>query len=178
MSPSHHRIAPGSTTALPKAAEPMLGIWYATCCGALLKRQKLTSTGSAPWWPMHLGRTFHRNNAKRSSKTSSPDAGQSVVEVEFSDTAEADLVEIDEFGIARFGEHVVKSCMLGFNEASGHLGVVPLTAPRRPELGENIHCLVRQRDRILYRAPEFHALILRIPYHIGDAPHTLTGPPT
>jgi antitoxin ParD1/3/4 len=44
-----------------------------------------------------------------------PDAGQGVAEVEFSNAAEADLVDIDEFSEARFGDEVAEIYMHGFD---------------------------------------------------------------
>lgn len=98
-----------------------------------------------------------------------------MAEVEFSNAAEADLVEIDEFSVARFGEDVAGRSMHGFDEAFARPGAFPLTAPLRPEIGETIRCLVHRQHRILYCASASGVLILRILHHARDAKVALSG---
>ena len=108
-------------------------------------------------------------------KILSPDDGQSLAEVEFSNTAEADLVEIDEFSVVRFGEDTAELYMHGFDEAFALLKDFPLAAPLRPDLGQDIRCLVHRQHRILYRATASKVLIVRIVHHARDAKHALKG---
>lgn len=98
-----------------------------------------------------------------------------MVEVEFSNAAEADLVEIDEFSAARFGEEIGEAYMHGFDEAFGLLQDFPLAAPLHPELGQNIRCLVHRQHRIFYCAQGEKVLIVRIVHHAMDAGRALTG---
>ncbi|WP_295635855.1 type II toxin-antitoxin system RelE/ParE family toxin [Novosphingobium sp.] len=101
-----------------------------------------------------------------------------MAEVVFSNAAEADLVEIDEFSVVRFGEDVAERYMHGFDEAFTRLSEFPLTAPLRPEIGDNIRCLVHRQHRILYCASASDVLILRILHHARDAKDSLTGAQT
>lgn len=92
-----------------------------------------------------------------------------MAKVEFSNAAEADLVEIDEYSLARYGEDTCEIYMHGFDEAFARLRDYPLAAPIRPELGKGIHCLIHRRHRILYRATASKVLIVRILHHARDA---------
>lgn len=92
-----------------------------------------------------------------------------MAEVEFSNAAEADLVEIDEYSLARYGEDTSELYMHGFDEAFARLRDYPLAAPIRPDLGMGIRCLIHRRHRILYRATAKKVLIVRIIHHARDA---------
>lgn len=98
-----------------------------------------------------------------------------MAEVEFSNAAEADLIEIDEFSFTQFGEDTAEIYMHGFDEAFARLRDFPMGAPILPDLGQDIRCLVHRRHRILYRATESHVLIVRILHHARDARRALTG---
>ena len=74
-----------------------------------------------------------------------------MAEVEFSNAAEADLVEIDEYSVARFGEDVGEIYMHGFDAAFMRLRDHPLAAPLRPQFGEGVRCLVHRQHRICTR---------------------------
>jgi toxin ParE1/3/4 len=96
-----------------------------------------------------------------------------VAEVEFSNTAEADLVEIDEYSVARFGEDVAEIYMHGFDAAFVRLRDFPLAAPLRPDFGDGVRCLVHRQHRILYTATKDNVLIARIIHHARDARRAL-----
>lgn len=98
-----------------------------------------------------------------------------MAEVEFSNAAETDLVEIDEFSASRFGEGVAEAYMHGFDEAFGLLGDFPLSAPLNLELGEGIRCLVHRQHRIFYKVGGAAVLIVRIVHHAMDAGQALKG---
>lgn len=98
-----------------------------------------------------------------------------MAEVEFSNAAEADLVEIDEFSAARFGDDVAALYMHGFDAAFVRLRDFPLVAPLRPELGSDIRCLVHRQHRIFYHASEDRVLIVRGMPHSRDAAQALRG---
>jgi toxin ParE1/3/4 len=98
-----------------------------------------------------------------------------VAEVEFSNAAEADLVEIDEFSVVRFGEDVAEIYMHGFNAAFVRLRDYPLAAPLRPDFGDGIRCLVHRQHRILYKVNGDTVLIARITHHSRDVRRALKG---
>lgn len=98
-----------------------------------------------------------------------------MAEIEFSNAAEADLVEIDEFSVARFGEDVAEIYMHGFNAAFERLRDFPLAAPLRPDFGDGIRCLVHRQHRVLYTATETYVLIVRIIHHARDVWRALRG---
>ncbi|MFA6220057.1 MAG: type II toxin-antitoxin system RelE/ParE family toxin [Erythrobacter sp.] len=98
-----------------------------------------------------------------------------MAEVEFSNAAEADLVEIDEFSASRFGDDVAETYMHGFDEAFGLLRDFPLAAPLHPELGDCIRCLVHRQHRIFYCLDGDAVLIVRIVHHAMDARRALKG---
>ncbi|MEQ1543202.1 MAG: type II toxin-antitoxin system RelE/ParE family toxin [Novosphingobium sp.] len=98
-----------------------------------------------------------------------------MAEVEFSNAAEADLVDIDEFSAARFGEEVAEIYMHGFDAVFERLRDFPLAAPPRPDFGDGIRCLVHRQHRVLYTATENYVLIVRIIHHARDARQVLKG---
>jgi toxin ParE1/3/4 len=98
-----------------------------------------------------------------------------VAKVEFSNAAEADLVEIDEFSVVRFGEDVAEIYMHGFDAAFERLRDFPLVAPLRPEFGEGYRCLVHRQHRVFYTVSEDGALIVRILHHSRNASRALRG---
>ncbi|MGE3690594.1 MAG: type II toxin-antitoxin system RelE/ParE family toxin [Novosphingobium sp.] len=98
-----------------------------------------------------------------------------MAEVEFSNAAEADLVEIDEFSEARFGEEVAGIYMHGFDEAFERLRNHPLSAPLRPEYGDGIRCMVHRQHRILYVVTVEKVLVARIIHHARDTRRALKG---
>lgn len=98
-----------------------------------------------------------------------------MAEVQFSNAAEADLVEIDEFSALRFGEDVAEIYMRGFNAAFERLRDYPHAAPLRPEFGEGYRCLVHRQHRVFYSASGDSVLIVRILHHSRDARRALKG---
>ncbi len=98
-----------------------------------------------------------------------------MAEVEFSNAAEADLVEIDEFSVVRFGDDVAEIYMQGFNAAFQRLRDFPLGAPLQPEFGKGYRCLVHRQHRVIYTASGDSVLIVRILHHSRDARRALKG---
>lgn len=98
-----------------------------------------------------------------------------MAEVEFSNAAETDLVEIDEFSVTRFGEDVAEIYMHGFDAAFVRLRDYPLAAPLRPDFGGGIRCLVHRQHRILYVVEGEHVLIARVIHHSRDVGRALKG---
>jgi toxin ParE1/3/4 len=98
-----------------------------------------------------------------------------VAKVEFSNAAEADLVEIDKFSAVRFGDDVAEIYMHGFNAAFQRLRDFPLVAPLRPEFGEGYRCLVHRQHRVFYTVSEDKVLVVRILHHSRDAWRALQG---
>ncbi|MEO6092452.1 MAG: type II toxin-antitoxin system RelE/ParE family toxin [Novosphingobium sp.] len=96
-----------------------------------------------------------------------------MAEVEFSNAAEADLVEIDEFSVAHFGDDVAGIYMHGFDAAFIRLRDNPLAAPLRSDFGEGIRCLVHRQHRILYVVEGKRVLVVRIIHHVMDAARAL-----
>ncbi|MBA4162236.1 MAG: plasmid stabilization protein ParE [Novosphingobium sp.] len=98
-----------------------------------------------------------------------------MAKVEFSNAAEADLVEIDEFSVVRFGENVAEIYMQGFNAAFERLRDFPLAAPLRSEFGDGFRCFVHRQHRVFYTASGDSVLIVRILHHSRDARRALKG---
>jgi len=92
-----------------------------------------------------------------------------VAEVRFSNAAEADLVEIDEFSVTQFAEDVAEVYMHGFDEAFARLGDFPSAGPAMSGLGEGVRCLIHRSHRIFYRLDEDGVLVVRILHHSQDA---------
>lgn len=98
-----------------------------------------------------------------------------MAEVEFSNAAEADLVEIDAFSVDLFGEEIAASYMHGFDDAFVRLQDHPFIAPLRPEFGGDIRCLVHRQHRIFYHATAAKVFVIRILHHARDAKRALQG---
>ena len=98
-----------------------------------------------------------------------------MTEVKFSNAAEADLVEIDEFSLAQFGEEVGESYMQGFTNAFALLARHPKAGGAKPKLGKGIRCYMCRRHRIFYRIDGAVVLIVRVVHHSRDAKRTLKG---
>ena len=89
--------------------------------------------------------------------------------------ARADLLEIREFSLDRFGPDVADAYFLGFDEAFDLLANHPRIGEARPKLGKGIRCLVHQRHRIFYRVDGEVILIVRVVHHARDARQALKG---
>ncbi len=98
-----------------------------------------------------------------------------MAEVEFSNAAEADLVAIDEYSAAQFGEDVAFDYMHGFDAAFARLRDFPESGRSMPELGDAIRCLVHRRHRIFYSYDETRVFVVRIVHHAMDAKRVLKG---
>lgn len=98
-----------------------------------------------------------------------------MVEVTFSNAAEIDLVDIDEYSVAQFGEGTAYHYMHGFDEAFVRLRDFPLTGRPMPELGNDIRCLTHRRHRVFYTFSDDRVFIVRIIHHAVDARPALKG---
>ncbi len=75
----------------------------------------------------------------------------------------------------RFGDDIAEAYMHGFDEAFALLRDFPLSAPLRPELGDDLRCLVHRQHRILYKVSNETVLIVRIVHHAMDARRVMKG---
>jgi toxin ParE1/3/4 len=91
-----------------------------------------------------------------------------VPEVRFSKAAEADLADIDEFSLARFGEGTAEVYMNGFTTVFARLADFPSAGPPVPEPLPEIRGLTYKSHRILYRMDGQDVLILRVLHHSRD----------
>lgn len=112
---------------------------------------------------------------KQSSKTSSPDGEQGVADVKFANAAVADLIGIDEFSLAQFGEEIGQAYMQGFDKAFALLQDHPRAGSPTPEYGTSYRCLVHRRHRIFYTVNNDVVVIVRILHHALDAKRVLKG---
>ena len=96
-----------------------------------------------------------------------------MAEVTFSNAAETDLIDIDEFSSARFGDEVGEVYMFGFHLAFARLADFPMAGPELPDYGVGIRCLKRGSHRIFYRMNGDDVLILRILHHAREAKSSL-----
>lgn len=101
--------------------------------------------------------------------TSSPDDARGVADLSFTNAAVADLGEIDEYSLARFGEEAGEAYMRGFDAAFALLRTHPHAGAAVSEYGKGYRCLVHQRHRIFYRPEQDRVLIVRIIHHARDA---------
>ncbi|MET0179836.1 MAG: type II toxin-antitoxin system RelE/ParE family toxin [Novosphingobium sp.] len=88
-----------------------------------------------------------------------------MAEIEFSKAAEADLDDIDDYSVTRFGAGIADRYMRGFDEAFARLGDFPKVGRPMPALGAGVRCLIHRRHRVFYRLSEERVLILRIVHH-------------
>ena len=98
-----------------------------------------------------------------------PGGGQGVAEVRFSNAAETDLADIDEFSATHFGEDTGEAYMRGFDEAFARLADFPSVGPSWPEPRSALRCLVHRSHRIFYRLTGEGVFILRVLHHAQDA---------
>lgn len=98
-----------------------------------------------------------------------------MAEVEFSNAAEADLIAIDEYSVAQFGEEVTFHYMHGFDDAFARLCDFPQSGRPMPELGKAIRCLTHRRHRIFYTFAGERVFVVRIVHHAMDAKGVLKG---
>lgn len=89
-------------------------------------------------------------------------------EVRLSETARADLADIDAFGAGRFGENAADAYQRGIGDALNRLRVFPNLGEFRPDYGLNIGCIVHRSHRIVYRVAGDEVVIARILHHSRD----------
>lgn len=91
-----------------------------------------------------------------------------MAEVSFTNAAEADLNDIDEFSVTWFGEDAGDVYIRGFENAFARLGEFPLIGRALPDHGPGIHCLTHRSHQIFYRIEGEEVLVLRILHHARD----------
>lgn len=96
-----------------------------------------------------------------------------MAEVTFSNAAESDLADIDDYSVAQFGEDTAYRYMHGFDEAFARLRDFPETGRSLPELGNGIRCLTHRRHRIFYCFSDGQVFVVRIVHHAMDARRAL-----
>ncbi|WP_409934932.1 type II toxin-antitoxin system RelE/ParE family toxin [Novosphingobium sp. 9] len=100
-----------------------------------------------------------------------------MVEVRLSTAARSDLAAVDAYSARQFGDDVADAYARGFLEAFDLLARHPQSGAPRPELGEEIRCLVHRRHRIFYRFGDDIVLIVRILHHAMDERAAQLGRP-
>ena len=91
-----------------------------------------------------------------------------MADVGFTNSAVADLSEIDEYGLAQFGEEAGEAYMHGFDRAFALLQDHPHAGAATPEYGRGYRCIVHQKHRIFYTVEAENILIVRILHHAQD----------
>ena len=92
-----------------------------------------------------------------------------MAEIRLSAEAQADLVDIDEYGADQFSPDIADIYSRGFNEMFALLRRHPLAGAAKPELGQNLRCLTHRKHRIFYTVNGDVVLIIRIIHHARDA---------
>lgn len=90
---------------------------------------------------------------------------RAVPEVSISHAARSDLLEIDEYGIERFGIKAAEELRSEFRQVFTTLAEYPRSAPERPDYGIDIRCKVHRGYRILYHYDGDTLLIARVMHH-------------
>jgi toxin ParE1/3/4 len=85
----------------------------------------------------------------------------------------ADLAEIDEYGVDPFGEEAAEAYSRGLKRAFDVLERYPLSAPVRPDYGNNIRCRVYREHLVLHRIDDGDILIVRVLHHSRDVKRAL-----
>ena len=96
-----------------------------------------------------------------------------MADVRLSAEAQADLIEIDEYGAEQFSPDIADIYSRGFNEVFSLLRRHPLAGAPKPELGRNLRCIAHRRHRIFYTVSNEVVLIVRIIHHARDAQRIL-----
>lgn len=76
--------------------------------------------------------------------------------------AQADLDEIQQYGLTEFGVHVTRAFMLGFDEIFARLRTYPLIGRQRPEFGRSIRGCLHAPYVVVYRYEADVVSIVRI----------------
>jgi plasmid stabilization system protein ParE len=76
--------------------------------------------------------------------------------------AQADLEDIQERGLAKFGAAATRDFMLGFDRIFARLKHYPLHGPSRPEYGRAVRCCIHLPYKVLYRFEGDVISVLRV----------------
>ena len=91
-----------------------------------------------------------------------------MAEVSLSETARADLADIDTYGAEQFGEDAADAYQRGITDTLERLIRFPNLGEARPAYGVDIRCIVYRRHRILYRLVGEEVVVARILHHSRD----------
>jgi plasmid stabilization system protein ParE len=91
-----------------------------------------------------------------------------MAELSYSVAAVADIEDITEFGIERFGPRIALDYVNGLELACEQLRMFPERSAVVPRIGREIRCLVYRRHRILYSFSDAKVLVVRILHHAQD----------
>ena len=97
-----------------------------------------------------------------------------MVEVRLSDSAGADLAEIDAYGAERFGDKAAAAYQRGIDRVLTRLEDFPLSGEERPGYGPGIRCVVHRSHRVLYVVEAERIVVARILHHSRDVPRHLS----
>lgn len=93
--------------------------------------------------------------------------------VAFTSGARADIRDIAEFSVERFGSERARVYIRELRAACKRLGDFPEMAPVFHGVRPLARCLVHRSHRIFYRVERERILILRILHHAQDTPSDL-----
>ena len=96
-----------------------------------------------------------------------------MAKIRLSDSAESDLIDIDEYSYEFFGDEVAASYSRGFRDSFDLLRRHPFVGEEKPELGRGVRCLVHRKHRIFYLCTDETVFIIRIIHHAQDAKRAL-----
>jgi toxin ParE1/3/4 len=97
-----------------------------------------------------------------------------VAEVRLRAAADADLAEILEYSIERWGEAVGEAYLAGFGEAFELLARHPLAGTLRADIHPPIRCLPHRSHRIFYDLDGETVWIVRVLHHALDVERWLS----
>ena len=96
-----------------------------------------------------------------------------MADLQLTSAAFADLAEIDEYGVAAFGEEAAEAYSRGLKRVFDMLERYPLAAPARPDYGDGIRCRVYREHLVLHTADSDDVLIVRVLHHSRDVKQAL-----
>lgn len=88
--------------------------------------------------------------------------------LELSAEADADLMELLEFGVSRFGFDVGRDYFFSFDKSFALLREHPRAGAERDDADPGVRCLVHRSHRIFYEIQDDRIWVLRIVHHARD----------
>jgi toxin ParE1/3/4 len=96
-----------------------------------------------------------------------------VADLRLTSAALADLAEIDEYGVAAFGDEAAEAYSRGLSRIFDMLEQYPRSAPARPDYGEGIRCRAYREHLVLHTVDGDNVLIVRVLRHSRDVRRAL-----